>query len=392
MGLTTLDATFGVSGESGAVRLLGYALSPAQANPGQVVELTMAWQAIGEIVSPPSFTVWLATNDGQRLTAADRYLVPGYTPGEIRFERLVLPLYPDTPAGEYDLNVQVYSTGETGFETWSLFPGEGLTTDTENTLNMATLPVQSAATPPVTLHPQNVPFKDGPTLVGVDYDRSVPGSLRLYLNWQGPAQGGEQINVQGSSARLPALAEGAHHTTVLDLPPETSGRLPLKLINADGEAVSLAGPWGWSLHKVSLPAPSDGARFVPLADEMALIGVSPGAGESYGAGDDLDLQITFLGLKPLVSDNAISVRLLDEVGNWRYVHDLQPALGAIPTLKWIRGSRVTDPHPLQVPLDMDGAVIRALLVVYDNFRGNVLPPMDGRMDGVPLGEWGFDDR
>jgi hypothetical protein len=86
------------------------------------------------------------------------------------------------------------------------------------------------------------------------------------------------------------------------------------------------------------------------------------------------------------------VRLLDEEGNWRYVHDLQPALGAIPTLKWIRGSRVTDPHPLLVPLDMDGDVIRASLVVYDNFRGNVLPPMDGRMDGVPLGEWELEDR
>ena len=311
LGLTALDATFGRSGDDGAVRLLGYALSPTQASPGQAVELTLAWQAVGEISSPPSFTVWLATNDGQRLTAADRYLVPGYTPGEIRFERLVLPLYPDTPPGEYDLNVQVYNSGEAGFETWPLWPSEGFNLDTENTLNVATLPVEPAATPALTLHPQNVPFKDGPTLVGVDYDRSMPDSLRLYLNWKGPAQGGEQINVRGSSAQLPALAEGAYHTTVLDLPPGTTGRLALTLINTDGQANSLAGPWGWSLHKVNLPAPSDSARFVPLSDEMALIGVSPGAGESFTAGDEWLLRLTFLGLKPLVSDNAISVRLLD---------------------------------------------------------------------------------
>jgi hypothetical protein len=33
-----------------------------------------------------------------------------------------------------------------------------------------------------------------------------------------------------------------------------------------------------------------------------------------------------------------------------------------------------------------------VLVVYERFRENTLPPMDARMDGVPLGEWGLQDR
>ncbi len=391
-GFAPLDALFTRGEGEGGVRLIGYHLSRPQASPGQALELALAWQTVGEITTPPSFTVWLTNSDGQRLTAADRYLVAGYTPGEVRFERLVLPLYPDTPPDDYTLNLQVYGTGEEGFETWSLQPSEDLIANNGNTLNLATLSVQPGSTPAVTLHPLNVPFADGLTLIGVDYDRSMPDTLRLYLHWKGAAQGGERVRVGENTVQLPALPSGTYYTAVLDLTGEIKGRLPLTMIGTDGQLNSIAGPWGWPLQEVQLPAPSPTARYVPLADEMALIDVAPAAGESFAPGDELLLRLTFLALKPLVSDDAVSVRLLDEAGQWRYLHDLQPGLGAIPTLKWIRGSRVTDPHPILVPLDMDGDFMTASLVVYDNFRGNVLPPMDGRMDGVPLGEWGLEHR
>jgi hypothetical protein len=391
-GLTPLEAVFARSADEGKVRLLGYRLSRREASPSEALELALAWQPVGEIIASPSFTVWMTDNDGQRLTQADRYLVPGYIPGEVRFERQVLPLYPDTPPGEYNLNLQVYSTGEEGFETWTVQPGADLPVDSGTTLKLATLTVHPDSTQAVTLHPLGIPFEDGPTLVGVDYDRSMPGSLRLYLHWMGPMQGEEQIHVGGNTIQLPALPEDTYHTAVLDLPGETTGLIPLTLIEADGQTKTAAGPWGWSLRELRLPAPSRTARFVPLAGEMALIDVSPAGSKSFSPGDELLLRLTFLALKPLVDDDSISVRLLDENGQWRYLHDLQPALGAIPTLKWIRGSRVTDPHPLLVPLDIDGDVLRASLVVYERFRGNVLPPMDGRMDGVPLGEWGLEEH
>jgi hypothetical protein len=387
-----LNAVFARDEAGGGVRLLGYRLSGARVVPGQALELALAWQAEGDITTPASFTVWLASGDGKRLTAADRFLVPDYISGEVRYARLVLPLYRDIAPGDYELKLGVYSSSEEGFETWSLQPREGLPLNSGDSVDLATLSVRPDETRPVTLHALDAPFKDGPTVVGVDYDRTIPGTLRLYLHWQGPARGGEQVTVGGSTRQLPALPAGVYHTMVFDLPGETMGRLPLTLSAADGQAQSVAGPWGWPLQEVHLPAPSPSARFVPLADEMALIDVSPAAGEVFAPGDELLIRLTFLALKPLVSDDSISVRLLDDEGKWRYLHDLQPGLGAIPTLKWIRGSRVVDPHPIPVPLDMDGDVMEAVLVVYERFRENTLPPMDARMDGVPLGEWGLQDR
>jgi hypothetical protein len=387
-----LNVAFAQDGEAAGVRLLGYHLGQSHVSPGGALELALAWQPVGEITAPPSFTVWLETEDGRRLTAADRFLVPDYTPDEVRYARLVLPLYPDIPPGDHPLKLGVYSSGEQGFETWSPQHSDGSGIEGENSVDLATLSVQPRDTKPVTLHPLSVPFEEGPTLVGVDYDRSIPDTLRVYLHWRGPAGGQEQVNVGGSTAQLPALPRDGSHTTVLHLPGETAGRLALTLSGPDGETHSLAGPWGWTLQEAHLPAPSPSARFVPFSDELALIDVAPASGESFAPGDELLVRLTFLALKPLVSDHSISVRLLDQEGKWRYLHDLQPGLGAIPTLKWIRGARVVDPHPIPVPWDMDGERMGAALVVYERFRGDTLPPMDARMDGVPLGEWRLQDR
>jgi len=91
-----------------------------------------------------------------------------------------------------------------------------------------------------------------------------------------------------------------------------------------------------------------------------------------------------MGLRPLTTDDGTSVRLV--AGDGRVaVHDCQPALGAVPTLKWIRGSRVVDRHLLPVGDDFGEA--QATFVAYERFRLTPLPPMDGRFEQVPLGTW-----
>jgi hypothetical protein len=390
-GFSPLDVNFFRDGGEGSVRLLGYRSSLLHATAGQTFELTLAWEAVGTLAKPPSLLVRLIAGDGQQLAQADRYLGTGFTSGEMRFERLVLPVYPDVPPGDYRLVMQIYSPAEAGFETWSLQTGERSSYD-GSTLQLTTLPVHPNSTHPLSLHPLDIPFSDGPTLVGADYDRSVPGTLRLYLHWRGPAHGDEQIRVGENAAQLPELSDTAYHTVLLDLPGETQGHPRLTMTGAHGEIKSAAGPWGWSLGEVRLPSPIASARFVPLNDEMALIGVSPGGGETFALGDELTLRLNFVALKPLVNDNGVSVRLWDEAERLRHMHDLQPALGAIPTLKWIRGSHVTDPHPLLIPHDLDGEVLKASLVVYENFRSTPLVPMDGRMETVPLGQWLIWDR
>jgi hypothetical protein len=94
-----------------------------------------------------------------------------------------------------------------------------------------------------------------------------------------------------------------------------------------------------------------------------------------------------IALRPLSSDDATSVRLLDAEGRWLAVHDYQPALGAAPTLKWIRGSRVMDRHLLPLPEDFAGGEVQAALVAYERFRSTPLPPMDERFTEAPLGIW-----
>ena len=386
--LHPVDGLFSEEG-AGSVRLLGYHLSRDQASPGQALELTLAWKAEAELKTAPSFTVGLLDQDGQRLTQADRFLGTGYTVGEVRFERLVLPLYPDIPSGSHTLTAQVYSSGETGFFVWPLAPNEGAAPGNGEELKLTTFTVQPNTIRPVTLHPLAVPLTDGPLLTGIDYDHSFPGSVRIYVHMQGPIRQGEQLRVGERAIHLPELPDGAFQTFVLDLPQQESNRPELTMIGTDGQVNLVAGPWGWPLESVQLPTLSPTARFVPLADEMALIGVTPSLGETFVPGDDLPIRLSFIALKPLVTDNATSVRLLDGTGQWHYLHDMQPGLGAIPTLKWIRESRVIDPHPLPIPLDMGGEVARASLVVYERFRGTTLPPMDPRLIDVPLGEWGL---
>jgi len=78
---------------------------------------------------------------------------------------------------------------------------------------------------------------------------------------------------------------------------------------------------------------------------------------------------------------------MNQEGGWLDRDDCQPALGAVPTLKWIRGSRVMDRHLLRIPADFNGAEVQAGLVAYERFRIVPLPAMDGRFDQVPLGRW-----
>jgi hypothetical protein len=158
------------------------------------------------------------------------------------------------------------------------------------------------------------------------------------------------------------------------------------LVDAQGEQRRAAGAWGWPLEELRLPTPSLDAQFVPLGDEMAVIGATA---HPAGPGKTMAVDVRLVALRPLTTDDATSVRLTETDGRWLARHDMQPALSAVPTLKWIRGSRVVDRHLLTLPEDVVGE-IRATLVAYERFRLTTLPPMDGRFSEVPLGIYELD--
>jgi hypothetical protein len=68
--------------------------------------------------------------------------------------------------------------------------------------------------------------------------------------------------------------------------------------------------------------------------------------------------------------------------------DAVPALGAIPTFKWIRGSSIRDVHLVDVPAKAGGSG-PLTVTVYDAFTAQTLPILDERFahlgqPGMPL--------
>lgn len=371
-----LNATFG-----DAIHVVGYSLRPSQARVGQPMEVTVAWQPLARLEGTPSLSVRLMNEAGDRVAQADRQLSMETEPGEVRFERVALPLYPFLASGEYRLTLGAYRASDSGFEDLT-------TPDGQPAVSLSPVELAPASDPPYTSRRRSVPFEGGAELVGVDYDRSVAGALRIYLQWRGPISEGVRALLEGPGGQsatvpLPATPAGAYQTVAIDMAEPLAGNLTVSLHGDEGP-LAAAGPWGWGRERLGLPRTALDDVFIPLGEDIAVVGA---AARPASPGGEMVIEAHLVGLNPLTTDYAISVRLTDEDGRWLARQDWQPALGAIPTLKWIRGSQVVDRHLLAVPEDFAGESTRAELVVYERFREAPLPPMDGRFGQAPLGAW-----
>jgi len=352
----------------GKIRLVGYRLNHTRVSPGQSLEVTLAFRSIGWLDRDYSLTVQLVGADGGRRTQRDRgYPTRAFVPGQVHIDRFTLPLEPTLPPGRYTVMVGVYSMQpEGGFHDLTTAGGARLAT-------VAALEIEPGKEALPTLHPLDVPLANGPTLTGVDYDLSVPSSRRVYLHWRGPGRAGLVAAMGDEKIVLPELPPGAAVVTAFDVPLT----LPLRLTVRRS-----AGAWGWPISIVELPASHPSDRYVLFSDEMALIGLNTPR-RQVKPGQPLDLTLRFLALRPLVSSDVISVRV-EVVG----ASDDRPAANAFPTFKWIAGSVVDDRRQFVVPADAGPGRVSGHLTVYDEFREDVLPPLDARMgDSVPLGDW-----
>ncbi len=83
------------------------------------------------------------------------------------------------------------------------------------------------------------------------------------------------------------------------------------------------------------------------------------------------------------SDYTVSVQAHGD--GWSAQDDGTPALGAIPTLKWLPGMVIHDRHRLQLPADLPAdAPFRVTVGVYDAFSLEPLPVTDA--ERVRLGQ------
>ena len=256
---------------------------------------------------------------------------------------------------------------------------------------LAEVEVAPPSLQPVTMHPLHQPFANGLALMGVDYDTSLEDTLRIYLHWHRVRADDGNYDVllyAGDSvvarSRLPKVPLGAYLTTAFDLPLPA---MPLKVeLRSTEDAVSRRlGPWSWPLEgRLTLPTPSPRSRYVDLGGEMLLVGVE----YRRLPGDTVRVELRLVAKKPILRDYVVSVRLTDEAGRRLAQDDTVPALGAIPTLKWIRGSSVSDAHFVSVPVGTQHGPLGLSLVVYDAFTMRKLSVLDDRLarlgPSVPL--------
>ena len=115
---------------------------------------------------------------------------------------------------------------------------------------------------------------------------------------------------------------------------------------------------------------------VPLGPSILLTSVDISPSGPVRPGEALTVDLRFLATRPIVEDYTVKVDLIGPNHAWRVQSDGTPAGGAIPTLKWIAGSRITERRVLTVPADAVPGTTQLVLAVYDSFTQQDLPILD----------------
>ncbi len=333
---------------SDRIRIVGYSIEPPadQAlSPGDESVLTLAWQAL-DILSPDSslFTHYIGPGeivfgqDDRPATAAD-----GITLTRFR----VVPR-PATPLGALTVYVGLTSARESARE--------------------ALTAVEVAASPraPYTRNRTERVIAGAPSerLIGYDWDHTLPDRSRLYLHWR--------------------ATSGDYHTEVVDDAAIDQLALP-----------PYRGPWGVAVEAWQFPRGRDGGHYVPLGEGIVWTGETFN-GLSLVPDETVVIDQEFHSARPINRDYIVSVRLIGLEPDgvhwaWWDLSDSVPAMGAIPTLKWVVDSFVRSPHRVTVAeTAAPGQALTGALTLYDSFTNRPLAILDERMTAenpwIPLCE------
>ena len=362
------------------IRFVGHKLISESVSPAESLAVHLYWLPAVKLERDHSFFVHLVDETGAVMGQGDiTHPATDYEEGQVIVDAYRIPLLPTIMPGRYRLIAGAYVTLPEGG--WRRLTTE----DGADTVTLGEVEVQPMSAAPVTLHRIHRPFACGYTLVGADYDHSLPRQRRVYLHWLSDGRATQEqrlvlLSEETTQAvgRLPVVPAGKYVTTAHDLPLQVTG-LALEVQSVTSEVPSaLLGPWKAPVsNRVRLPKPSGEERYVCLGGEMILVSAEyPATAPRDGA--PLRTRMTFVGAAPITHDYSVSLSLAEETNAWRTQHDGTPALGAIPTLKWIRGVTVRDEHSLKLPPGAAGhGVLR--LAVYDAFTMRPLPVLDERL-------------
>jgi len=132
------------------------------------------------------------------------------------------------------------------------------------------------------------------------------------------------------------------------------------------------------------PAPA-----VPIGDSIYFSGADLMPTGPLRPGDALTVDLHFVAVRPIVSDYAVKVDLVGPDWRWHVTSEGTPIGGAIPTLKWIAGTRLTDRRTLIIPSDAAPGPAQLSVTIYDSFTQFGLPVFEpgasGQASSAPAG-------
>lgn len=119
---------------------------------------------------------------------------------------------------------------------------------------------------------------------------------------------------------------------------------------------------------------NDASIGIPFGNAMTLIDH-----RTRRDGNELVVDLTWRA-DPWASRSDYTVSVQAHGDDWTAQDDGTPALGAIPTLKWLPGMVIHDRHRIRLPADLpEDAPYRVTVGVYDAFSLEPLPVTDGEL-------------
>lgn len=127
------------------------------------------------------------------------------------------------------------------------------------------------------------------------------------------------------------------------------------------------------LSAVNAPAT---ARYVSFDEQIILTRAEP-LPASVRRGQTLMLSLEFMAARSLNQDLTVKAAVVGQ--HWSAAVDTTPVGGGLPTLKWVRGTRLTDQFTLTIPITAQPGPAKVILGWYDAFTQRDLPLLDPRL-------------
>jgi hypothetical protein len=122
--------------------------------------------------------------------------------------------------------------------------------------------------------------------------------------------------------------------------------------------------------------PRPGDQYLALGSGITFVGAESPIRVGEG---QIRYELRFLARRTVLRDQTVSLRLAAPGWPTTLQQDGIPALGALPTLKWVWGSAIVDRRLVAAPPEPAAGTVQAQMLLYDAFTQRTLPILDSRL-------------